>query len=205
MHFNLTEALDKEIDVGPLDLNPADLKLPDFVQEAIDLLNKCLMAMFIFYVLGSAFSGLGFLLAVAALVLGGRESAGGTNGRMRKTLALANAGNALLGALALLIGSAVSTAVAKKGAAKINESGDDAGISAVPGHKFIVLSWVAFGLMGATLLFWTLACWSARRAGGGRTFASDHHHHRTYVGEKPGRPSASSDRGLVGGFFRRNR
>ena len=119
--------------------------------------------------------------------------------------AVVDAGNALLGALALMIGSAVSTAVAKKGAANINESGDDAGISAVPGHKFIVLSWVAFGLMGATLLFWTLACWSARRAAGGRAFASDHHHHRTYVGEKPGRPSASSDRGLVGGFFRRNR
>lgn len=204
MNFNLTEVLDKEIDAGPLSLNAANVKLPDAVEDAIALLNKALLAVFIFYVLGSAFAGLGILLAAAALVLGlrGDGAAGGlysssSNTGRRRALAWANAANALLGALALMIGSAVSTAVANKGAAKINESAaDDVGISAVPGRRFIVVSWVAFGLMAATLLFWTLACCSARRAA---------RYDNRYVGEKPGRPSVSSDRGLLGGLFRRNR
>ena len=63
----------------------------------------------------------------------------------------------LLGTLALMLGSAVTTAVARKGVAKINEAGDDTGIAAIAGRKFMILSWVAFGLMAAALLAWLLA------------------------------------------------
>lgn len=192
MNLNLTEILDKEIDLGPLNINAADLKLPEKVQDAIDLLNGCLLAVFVFYVLGSAFSGLGFLLAIAALALS-RKPLGN-----QKFIILLNGANAFLGALTLMIGSALTTAVANKGAAQINDAGGDAGIAAVAGRKFLVISWVAFGLMGATLLFWTAACCFPRK---GRWDQGRSAYHQ----EKTARPSVSSDRGLLRGLFTRRR
>ncbi len=190
MNFNLTAVLDKEIDAGPLKINAADIDLPDAVQEAVDLLNDCLFAVFIFYVLGSVFSGVAFLLSIATLALAMRKTSN------QKPIILVNMINACLGALTLMIGSSIITAIANKGATKINDAGDAVGISAIPGHKLIILSWVAFGLMGATLLFWTLTCCLPRKA------QWDDPHTNN---EKAFRPSLSSDHGMLRGFFSRNR
>lgn len=190
MKFNLTEILDKEIDAGPLNINAADINLPEKVQDAVDLLNSALLAVFVFYVLGVAFSGLGFLLSIATFVLT-RKPEGN-----QKMIILLNAVNAFLGALTLMIGSAITTAVANKGVAQINDAGEDVGISAIAGHKFITISWVAFGLMGATLLFWTTACCFPRKSQWERGSAHN---------EKTSRPSVSSDRGLLRGLFTRRR
>ncbi|RYO75491.1 hypothetical protein DL766_009390 [Monosporascus sp. MC13-8B] len=188
--FNLTEVINHEIDMGPLNFNTANVELPDAVRQAVDLLNSALFAIFIFYVLGSAFSGLAFLLSIATLALAYRQPGN------HRTTVLLNALNAFLGTLTLMIGSAITTAVARKGAAKINDMGDGVGISAIVGRKLITISWVAFGLMCATFLFWTLTCCFPRRDqwDQGRAYA-----------EKPARPSTSSDRGLLRDLFARNR
>ena len=190
VRFNLTDVINHEIDMGPLNFNTASIQLPDVVQQAVDLLNSALFAVFIFYVLGSGFAGMAFLLSIATLALAYRQP-----GNHRKTVLL-NALNAFLGTLTLMIGSAITTAVARKGAAQINGMGDDVGISAVAGRKFITISWVAFGLMCAAFLFWTLMCCFPRKGqwDQGPAYA-----------EKPARPSTSSDRGLLRGLFARNR
>ncbi|RYP55855.1 hypothetical protein DL771_012322 [Monosporascus sp. 5C6A] len=190
VQLNLTEVINHQIDMGPLNLNTASIRLPDAVQQAVDLLNSALFAVFILYVLGSAFAGLAFLLSIATLALAYRQP-----GNHRKTVLL-NALNAFLGTLTLMIGSAMTTAVARKGAARINDMGDDVGISAVVGHKIITISWVAFGLMCATFLFWTLTCCFPRK---------DQWDQGPAYAEKSARPSTSSDRGLLRGLFARNR
>ncbi|RYP06425.1 hypothetical protein DL764_003161 [Monosporascus ibericus] len=191
VRFNLTEVINHEIDVGPLNFNTAaSIELPDAVQQAVDLLNSALFAVFIFYVLGSGFAGLAFLLSIATLALAYRQP-----GNHRKTVLL-NALNAFLGTLTLMIGSTITTAVSRRGAAQINDMGDDVGISAVIGHKLITISWVAFGLMCAAFLFWTVMCCFPRK---------DQWDQGRADAEKPGRPSTSSDRGLLRNLFARNR
>lgn len=160
------------------------------VQDAVDLLNSALLAVFVFYVLGVAFSGLGFLLSIVTFVLP-KDPTGD-----QKKIILLNAVNAFLGALTLMIGSAITTAVANKGVAQINDAGEDVGITAIAGRKFITISWVAFGLMGATLLFWTTACCFPRKG--------KWEQGRPY-NEMTSRPSLSSDRGLLRGLFTRKR
>lgn len=160
------------------------------VQDAVDLLNSALLAVFVFYVLGVAFSGLGFLLSIVTFVLP-KDPTGD-----QKKIILLNAVNAFLGALTLMIGSAITTAVANKGVAQINDAGEDVGITAIAGRKFITISWVAFGLMGATLLFWTTACCFPRK---GKWEQGRPHNEMT------SRPSLSSDRGLLRGLFTRKR
>ncbi|KAI0132278.1 SUR7 protein [Xylariales sp. AK1849] len=145
--FNITEVLDHEIVVGPLDLNPADLQLPDDITDAINYLNGFLLAIFVFFCLGSGFSGLSFLACIAALTK--RTNSG--------FLALGNAILSGLAALTLMVGSAITTGVAKKGEAEINDKGSDAGISAKAGVKFIIIAWVSFAVMFIALIYWIAA------------------------------------------------
>lgn len=189
VNFNLTEVLDKEIDAGPLDIDLTKVQVPEAVQDAIDMLNAALFAIFIFYVLGSAFSGLSFLFCIAALSARFRERDG-----HKKTI-LFNAASAGLAALTLLVGSVMTTVVANQGSRAINEAGEEAHISAITGRKFMIISWVAFGLMAAAFSIWTVSCFFPRKdrwsQGPRRSDA------------EKGRASTSSDRGLLGFFGRR--
>ncbi|OTA84423.1 hypothetical protein M434DRAFT_83346 [Hypoxylon sp. CO27-5] len=186
VHFNLTDVLQREIDAGPLRINASDIPIPSSIQETIDYLNSFLLATFVFYVLGSGFSGLSFLSCIVILTLR-RDSIG------RCTIII-NVALSSLAALSLAIGSAIATAISKKGVSEINSAGDDVGISAVEGTKFMIISWVAFAVMFVTLLFWSVSCFLPRtRLGSARTY-----------GEKGPRRSMDSNRGLLGIFRRRN-
>ncbi|KAI1415784.1 hypothetical protein F5Y13DRAFT_206724 [Hypoxylon sp. FL1857] len=186
VHFNLTDVLQKEIDAGPLKINATNIPIPDSIRETIDYLNSFLLAIFILYVLGSGFSGLSFLSCIIVLTLR-RDSIG------RGTTVI-NAALTALAALSLAIGSAIATAISKKGVSEINSAGDDAGISAVEGTKFMIISWVAFAVMFVALLFWSVSCCLPRRR---RGFAAAY-------GEKGPRMSTDSSRGLLGIFRRRH-
>ncbi|KAF3024275.1 hypothetical protein E8E14_013077 [Neopestalotiopsis sp. 37M] len=153
--FNLTEVLDHEISVGPLDLNPADLPVPDDITDAINYLNGFLLAIFILFCIGAGFAGLSFLAAIAALSLGGTSKTGKTG--PSRLMSLINVILTGLSSLALLIGAAITTAVAKKGEEKINDKGSEVGISANAGTKFIIITWVSFAAMFVAVLYWVAA------------------------------------------------
>ncbi|CAJ2512370.1 Uu.00g053850.m01.CDS01 [Anthostomella pinea] len=182
LHFNLTELINGELQAGPLHLSAADLRFPQKVQDAVDLINDTLLAVFLFYVLGSAFTGLSFLVCIVLLTL---------RPDMSRLVILANLAISILAALTLAIGSAMTTAVAKKGVSKINDAGEDVGISAVEGTKFITISWVAFAVMFASCLFWTATCFLPRKS-------------KNYGGEKGPRTSADSGRPFLAMFRRRH-
>ncbi|KAM0810890.1 putative Actin cortical patch SUR7/pH-response regulator pali [Seiridium cardinale] len=176
--FNLTEVLDHEISVGPLDLNAADLPIPDDITDAINYLNGFLLAIFVLFCIGAGFAGLSFLASIAALSTGGmgKSRAGTTRTGPSRLMSLINAILSGLAALALMVGAAITTAVAKKGQEKINDKGSEVGISANAGTKFIIITWVSFATMFVTLLYWVVAgikgrkttTTSSRRGGAGR-------------------------------------
>ncbi|KAI8632146.1 hypothetical protein F5Y19DRAFT_423491 [Xylariaceae sp. FL1651] len=148
LRFNLSAVLDHEIKAGPLDLNLNQLPIPDAVQDAIDMVNDALLALFVFYVLASAFSGLAFLTGLAVLVM--------RRNSVSPWIIWLSVAISVIGALTLLIGSAIATYINTKGVNEINDAGEEAGISGIKGTKFITISWVAFALMFLTSLFWTL-------------------------------------------------
>ncbi|OTB03706.1 hypothetical protein M426DRAFT_321412 [Hypoxylon sp. CI-4A] len=188
VNFNLTEVLQRELDEGPLQINASEIPIPDSITEAINYLNSFLLALFVLYVLSCGLAGLSFLscIAVLALSLVRRRST------LNRVTILVNVVLAALATLALALVSAIATAISKKGAAEINDAGDEVGISAVEGTKFLILTWVAFAVMFVTLLFWSVSCCLPRR---------DVWSAPAY-GEKA-RASSDSNRGLLGLFRRR--
>ncbi|KAI1097594.1 hypothetical protein F4804DRAFT_159885 [Jackrogersella minutella] len=185
VHFNLTDVLQKEIDAGPLKLNASDIPIPDSIQETIDYLNSFLLATFVLYVLGSGFSGLSFLSCIVVLTL--RRST------INRVSIIINIVLAALATLCLAISSAIATAISKKGVSEINSAGDDVGISAIEGTKFMTISWVAFAVMFVTLLFWSVPCCLPRK----QLWSTPAYR------EKGSRASVDSNRGLLGIFRRR--
>ncbi|GKU03513.1 sur7 protein [Fusarium langsethiae] len=141
--FNLTEMLDKQLSVGPFDLSLADINWPDNIQDSIDLLNKALLATFVLYVIAVGLSGLAMLASLAAFFLFSRRGVNTVN------LILAS-----LAALVLLVSSILVTVAGKKGVDKLNDVGDDVGISASIGNKFLGLTWAAAALMIAAVIYW---------------------------------------------------
>ncbi|KAI1648611.1 actin cortical patch SUR7/pH-response regulator pali [Daldinia loculata] len=185
VQFNLTDILQKEISAGPLNINAADIPIPDSIQQTIDYINKFLLATFILYVLGAGFSGLSFISCIIILTLR-REVIG-------RGAILVNMVLTALAALSLAIGAAIATAISKKGASEINDRGGEYGISAVEGTRFMTISWVAFAVMFVTLAFWTVSCCMPRRQFGPTAYR-----------EKVPRTSTDSNRGLLGIFRRRH-
>ncbi|KAI0457766.1 actin cortical patch SUR7/pH-response regulator pali [Xylaria acuta] len=149
LRLNLSEILDHEIQAGPLKLNLNQLPIPKKVQDAVDIVNNALLALLVFYALASGLAGLSFLLSLIVLVL--------LRSRVTQPIVWANIGIAGLGTFFLLVGSAVVTYVNNKGVEEINKAGKDVGISGIKGTKLITLSWVTFGLMSFTALYWGMA------------------------------------------------
>jgi hypothetical protein len=135
--------LDKQLSVGPFELSLTDINWPDDIQDSIDLLNSALLATFILYVLAVGFSGLAMLACIGAFFLFSRRGVNAVN------LILSS-----LAALVLLISSILVTVAGKKGVNKLNDIGDDVGISASLGNKFLALTWAAAAVMIAAAIYW---------------------------------------------------
>ena len=119
-----------------------DLGYPDEIQSGINAINSLLGATFIFYVLGVAFSGLLLLTTLASIVL---------QTRIIKLI------NLLLSFLAFLcfgLGSAILTAFMVKASNLINEHGNEVGLYANKGSKFLAMTWAATGAIFMAWLGW---------------------------------------------------
>lgn len=142
--LNLTEMLDKELAVGDLGINLADINWPPEIQEKIDLINDLLLAIFIVYVVGMGFCGLAVLGCIGSLILASS-----------RLLVLFNFVLSGLGALALTIGSIVVTIVGTKGISELNKVAKEVSVHASRGKNFLIISWVAAACMIAAAIFWT--------------------------------------------------
>ncbi|KAH9883240.1 hypothetical protein F4778DRAFT_744733 [Xylariomycetidae sp. FL2044] len=189
--FNLTDiiidALNSSDDPLAQFAAQQDLQLPEKVQDAVDYLNGFLLAVFVFYVLGAGFCGLSFLVCIVVLTV--------SSNPVSRLVILGNIVLSALAVLVLLVGSAIATGISKKGVSEINSAGEDYGISAIEGTKFMIISWVAFGCMLLATVTWSFACCLGRRRTSGTS---------GYYPEKRHRTSHDSGRGLLNRILRRN-
>lgn len=142
--FNLTEILNQELSIGPLDISLADIDWPDSIQDKISDLNSALLALFSFFVLGVGFSGLSMLACIPAFFLGDK-----------KIILFMNTALASLAAATITLGSIVVTAASSIAANAINKAGEKITLVATKGTKFYIISWIAAIFMIITSLFWT--------------------------------------------------
>ncbi|KAL7789484.1 actin cortical patch SUR7/pH-response regulator pali [Trichoderma ceciliae] len=141
--FNLTEVLNQELSLGPFDISLADISWPDSIQDKIGDLNGALLALFVFYVLGVAFSGLSMLACIPAFLL-----------QDKKIILFANTALASLAAATVTLGSIVATAASSIAVTAINKAGKKVTLVASKGTKFYTITWIAAIFMMITSLFW---------------------------------------------------
>ena len=144
--------LDKEIGVGPFDVNLADLGWESSIQDKLDKLNDVLLGLFILFVLGMGFSGLALLGCAPAFLL-----------PQRRIVPTVNLATSFLSFLCLVIASVILTVAATKGVDEINDVAEEIGVNVERGNKFMAISWVATGAMLSTAIFWAVRFLAVRK------------------------------------------
>jgi len=145
----IEEALNK---TTGLKVSLKDLKWPEDIQTGIDALNALMGAMFVLYVLAIIFIFIALVTSVVAILSSGRLSA------------CINVVVAVLAFLAIGLASALVTAVMVKAAEIINQYGNDIGVEAYWGGKFLALTWAATGLMLVVMIWWVVETCVGRRS-----------------------------------------
>lgn len=138
--------LDKQLGVGPFQLNLADLGLTNDIQDKLDDVPKIIQAIVAMYIIGAIFVLLSLFGSCGAIAL--IPNAAG------RTIVMGNLGLAGVAVFFLLIGNLITTIGSGVVVEKVTDLGDDIGLSAVRGGKFLALSWGAFVLMLLTMFYW---------------------------------------------------
>lgn len=128
-----------------------DLNWPSDIQNGIRALNTLMAAMFVLYVIAICLIFIALVAALFAVITSGRLSA------------CLNFLIATLAFVAIGVASGLVTAVMVKATDVINQYGNDVGIEANRGNKFLALTWAATGLMLVVLLAWIVEFCIGRR------------------------------------------
>lgn len=129
----------------------SDLQWPEDIQNGTAALNALMAATFVLYVIAICLIFVTLVAALFAVLTSERLSA------------CLNFLIATLAFLAIGLASALITAVIVKGTKVINQYGNDIGIAANWGGKFLALTWAATGLMFIVLLAWSIEFCIGRR------------------------------------------
>lgn len=137
--FDISRHLDEEIRTGQLHLNLSDAGWPSDIQRGLSRLSPLLSALFVLYIVGIATAGLNILTAPVTLL------------RQSSHLSYFCKVSTLLSFLSLLTASIIITFVQLESVDLINAYGNDIGVYAYGGGKYMVFTWVAvmFMLLGA--------------------------------------------------------
>lgn len=149
--FDPTRIIEQRLNESGLDVTLEDLKWPEDIQNGIDALNALMAAMFVLYVIAICLIFVALVAAVFAVLSSGRLSA------------CVNFLIATLAFIAIGLASALVTAVMIKGTDVINQHGNDIGVEAKWGAKFLGLTWAATGLMLVVVLMWVVEFCIGRR------------------------------------------
>jgi hypothetical protein len=151
-HFDITKQLNEELELGPLDLNLSDINWPDQIQDGLNALNTAMDATFVLYAIGIAAAGLAILTALVAFFMHGS-----------RLISLSNWGLASIAFFALLIASIIVTVVQSKATGIINKYGNDIGVYAYKGGKYLILTWVSVAAMFLAMTAWVVEFCVGRR------------------------------------------
>ncbi|OAL07154.1 integral membrane protein-like protein [Phaeosphaeriaceae sp. SRC1lsM3a] len=128
-----------------------DLNWPEDIQKGIDALNALMGAMFVLYVIAIVLIFIALLTSLAAVFASGRLSA------------CVNVLVALVAFIGIGLASALVTAVVVKASDVINQYGNDIGLEAYFGRKFLSLTWAATGVMLGPVVGWSVEVCMGRR------------------------------------------
>lgn len=143
--FNLAKQISGELEIGPLHLNLSDINWPADIQNGLNKLNTAIDATFIFYAIGIAASGLAIIASLAAFFLHGS-----------RLVSFGNWGLASLAFVALLIASIIVTIIQKEATNLINKYGNEIGVYAYRGVKYLMITWVAVAVMFLATISWIM-------------------------------------------------
>ncbi|KAF2750677.1 integral membrane protein-like protein [Sporormia fimetaria CBS 119925] len=150
--FSPGEIIEQRLNESGVDVTLDDLQWPEDIQTGIDALHAVQAAVFILYCISIALVFVALVAAVFGVVGNGRLSA---------------CVNVLITAVALLafgVASALVTAVVVKGTDVINQHGEQIGLQASRGNKFLALTWAGAGLVFLALVAWVVeVCVGGRR------------------------------------------
>lgn len=118
----------------------------------MNALNIAFDALFVLYAMGTAAAGASIFTALIALFLNGS-----------RVVSFANWGLASLSFFALLIASLIITIVQIKAVNLINKYGNNIGVYAYKGNKFLILTWVAVAIILLAVTAWSVDYCIARR------------------------------------------
>lgn len=141
--FNPNQILESALNKSGVDVTLDDLKWPDDIQTGLDALRIVSITAFVLYCIAIGLIFVSLVVSLPALLSAGR---------------LAACLNLMIGILAFLaigLASALVTAVIVKGSDTINKYGNDIGVEAKKGGKFLAITWAATALMFVTLLAWS--------------------------------------------------
>lgn len=150
-NFNPQKILQQELDASNTGIDLSDLNWPSDISTGLNALRIAAKATFVLYCIAIGFIGIALLAAVASIFLAGRLSA------------ILNVIADWMAFVTLGIASAIATAVAVKGARTINKYGGEVGVSADRGNKFLVITWVATGLLLLSSVVWCVLAVMGRK------------------------------------------
>lgn len=151
--FNPRQTLQLELNqTGHGNINLTDLEWPSQVDDGLHALKVASQATFVLYCIAIGFMALAMLTALLSFFFEGRLSS------------FINVVVDWLAFVAMGIASAIVTAIIVKAADLINKYGNDIGISAQKGGRFLIITWVATGLMFIASIVWCFDCIVGRRS-----------------------------------------
>lgn len=146
-HFNPQNTLQAQLNnSGHSDISLEQLGWPNEINTGLHDLSLAFNVVFVLYCIG-----IGMIFIALALSVGGLFSKG-------RLAAFSNVVADWLAFLAIGIASAVVTGIAVKAAHLINHYGNDIGVSAQQGNKFLALTWATTAVVLVASLVWCFEC-----------------------------------------------
>lgn len=150
-HFKPREIIEQKLNESGLDITLEDLNWPDDIERGMDTVHMLQTAVFVLYVISIVLIFLALVAALPALFAEGRLAA--CCSVIASSLAF----------LAVGIASGLVTAVIVKGVEVINEHGEQIGLEAKRGNRFLAITWAATALVFLALCWWVVETCVGRR------------------------------------------
>jgi len=144
-HLDITSLISSELSLGPFNLSLDDINWPDDIQNGLNSLNVAMDATFVLYAIGIAAAGCAIIAAFPAFFLHGS-----------RLISFGNWGLASLSFFAFLIASIIITIIQKKATHDINKYGNEIGLYAYRGTKYLIITWVAAAVMFLASCAWVV-------------------------------------------------
>lgn len=164
-HFDPAGTIQEELQVGKLQLNLTSIQWPDELTDGLAAINALLDATFVLFCIGIAACGLVIIFSAIAFFLPSTYAPSPINHHYHsRMISLLGGAMSLIAFLALGLASAIVTAFVVKATSVANEYGNQIGLYAYKGDKFLALTWASTGVMFFAILAWVVGACLRRKA-----------------------------------------